>query len=107
MWIPKEIDSIATRLQSGQRVKRITVRRLLELFDAERRGAQKVQEIKNVLNGLNLETYPDFEHAWIDSTIRIRLKGTGLSESELELNGSPDLGDVEIPQFETQQNGAK
>jgi hypothetical protein len=97
MWIPKEIDSIATRLQNGQRVKRITVRRLLELFDAERRGTQKVQEIKNALNGLNLETEPDFEHAWIDSTIKIRLKGSSISTIDSELDDASDPNEKEIP----------
>lgn len=88
MWIPREIDALASRLQNGQRVKRITVRRLLRLFDAERRGVQKVQEIRNALNSLNLETYPDFEHAWIDSTIMIRLKEPTLSNAESDV---PDL----------------
>ena len=88
MWIPREIDALASRLQNGQRVKRITVRRLLRFFDAERRGVQKVQEIRNALNSLNLETYPDFEHAWIDSTIMIRLKEPNLSNTESDV---PDL----------------
>jgi hypothetical protein len=90
MWIPREIDALASRLQNGQRVKRITVRRLLRLFDAERRGIQKVQEIRNALNSLNLETYPDFEQAWIDSTIMIRLKEPTLSKSNTE-SDFPDL----------------
>jgi hypothetical protein len=80
MWIPREIDALASRLQNGQRVKRITVRRLLILFDAERRGVQKVQEIRNALNSLNLETYPDFEHAWIDSTIMMQKRSSPLAE---------------------------
>jgi hypothetical protein len=32
---------------------------VLRFLDAERRGVQKVQEIRNALNSLNLETYPD------------------------------------------------
>src|ERR1039458_9369092 len=106
MWIPKEIDSIATRLQNGQRVKRITVRRLLELFDAERRGIQKVQEIRNALNSLNLDTEPDFEHAWIDSTIKIRLKGSSISDIKSELHDASDPNEKEIQsQFSVPQDG--
>jgi len=96
MWTPKEIDSMATRLQNGQRVRRITVRRLLELFDAERRGIQKVQEIRNVLNGLNLVTDPDFEHAYIDSVIKLRLKEPHLSEDEPSLDDGSDLDNTEV-----------
>jgi hypothetical protein len=107
MWIPKEIDSMATRLQNGQRVRRITVRRLLELFDAERRSVQKVQEIRNVLNGLNLETDPDFEHAYIDSIIKIRLKGSHLSENESEVDDASELDNKEMrPPLNGSRNGA-
>src|SRR5437660_3850756 len=87
---------MATRLQNGQRVRLITVRRLLELFDAERRGIQKVQEIRNVLNGLNLVTDPDFEHAYIDSVIKLRLKEPHLSEDEPSLDDGSDLDNTEV-----------
>lgn len=87
MWIPKEVGSMATRLKEGHRVNRITVRDLLRMFRCERRGLNKVHEIRNALNSLGLETDPDFESAWIDSPIRIHLKsadtpGSTPSESE-------------------------
>lgn len=79
MWIPKEIGHIATRLKSGHRVNRITVRDLLRMFKAERRGQNKVNDIRIALDSLNLETDPDFEIPWIDGRIRIRLKnGAGI-----------------------------
>jgi CBS domain-containing protein len=76
MWIPKEIDRIATRLKEGGRVRRITVtvRELLQMFKAERRGLNKVHDIRTALESSGLETEPDFESAWIDSPVRIRLK---------------------------------
>ena len=74
MWVPKEIGRIATRLKEGHRVKRITVRHLLRMFRAERRGLQKIHDIRVALDSLGLLTDPDFESAWIDALIRIRLK---------------------------------
>jgi CBS domain-containing protein len=74
MWIPKEIGRIATRLKEGHRVNRITVRDLLRMFKAERRGLNKVHDIRIALDSLGLVTDPDFESAWIDRKIRIRLK---------------------------------
>jgi len=74
MWIPKEIGRIATRLKEGHRVNRITVRDLLRMFRAERRGLNKIHDIRMALDSLDLATDPDFESAWIDAQIRIRLK---------------------------------
>jgi CBS domain-containing protein len=74
MWIPKEIGRIATRLKEGHRVNRITVRELLRMFRAERRGLNKVHDIRSALDSLGLVTDPDFESVWIDGKIRMRLK---------------------------------
>jgi hypothetical protein len=38
MWIPNELDEMASRLKAGHRVNRKTVRDLLHIFSAERRG---------------------------------------------------------------------
>ena len=61
MWIPKEIGRMAARLNEGHRVNRITVRELLRMFKAERRGLNKVQDIRMALDSLGLMTDPDFE----------------------------------------------
>jgi CBS domain-containing protein len=74
MWIPKEIDRLSTRLKEGRRVHRVTVRDLLRMFKAERRGLNKVHDIRTALESLGLVTDPDFESVWIDGKIRIRLK---------------------------------
>ena len=66
MWIPKEIGHMSTRLRSGHRVNRVTVRELLRMFKAERRGLNKVHDIRTALESLGLETDPDFESTWID-----------------------------------------
>lgn len=77
MWIPKEIGRMVTRLKEGHRVNRITVRELLRMFKAERRGLNKVHDIRTALDSLGLVTDPDFESVWIDGKIRICLKDAG------------------------------
>lgn len=77
MWIPKRLGWMATRLKEGHRVNRITVRDLLRMFRAERRGLNKVHDIRAALDSLGLETVPDFESTWIDARIRIRQKKVG------------------------------
>jgi CBS domain-containing protein len=110
MWIPKRIDHIASHLKDGRRVRRVSVRELLGFFGAERRGLTKVQDIRAALDSLGLETDPDFESAWIDSLVRIRLKNANVSASgstqapeddELEedqIGGQEGQDSVESPQ---------
>jgi CBS domain-containing protein len=83
MKIPARIQSAAERLKSGRRSNKITVRDFLRYFGAERRGAMRVQEIRAVLDELDLQTEPDFEMAWIDSPMWLRLKeGVPISRGE-------------------------
>jgi predicted transcriptional regulator len=90
MGIPKEIASAAARLKEGRWIKRITVRQLLKMFKAERRGMNKVQDIRTTLDEAGLETDPDFESAWIDSLIRLRLKSSEGTSSETAVEAEPD-----------------
>jgi CBS domain-containing protein len=75
METPSKIQYTAERLKEGYRVNRVTVRDFLRHFGAERRGATKVEEIRTILESLGLQTEPDFETAWIDEPIWLRLKG--------------------------------
>jgi CBS domain-containing protein len=84
METPGRINFFAQRLHQGYRVNRMTVRDFLHLFGAERRGAVKVQGIRTILDSLDLETEPDFETAWIDGPMWLRLRpGVAIS------SGSP------------------
>jgi CBS domain-containing protein len=74
MLIPDKILWAADRLKAGRRVNRMTVRDFLGHFGAERRGSIKVQAIREMLDSLDLTTEPDFELAWIDEPIWLRLK---------------------------------
>lgn len=104
MWIPKELGRMAYRLNEGHRVNRITVRDLLRMFKAERRGLNKVQDIRAALESLGLQTEPDFESEWIDGQIRICLKDGAAHDNgeEDDGQGCGDLesGDQEAPEEE-------
>ncbi|MGH9436686.1 MAG: CBS domain-containing protein [Terriglobia bacterium] len=100
MDIPGKIRAAAQRLKEGHRVNRITVRDFLRHFGAERRGAVKVQEIREILDSLEIETDPDFETAWIDGPIWLLLKAGTQAEmisvatevnSDSDDSGSEDL----------------
>lgn len=69
------------RLKEGKPIYRVRVRRLLELAGSERRGYVIVQKIRKMLDAHGLVTIPDFELAWIDSLVRIRLASDGDSLS--------------------------
>jgi hypothetical protein len=102
METPDKILIAAERLKQGHRINRITVRDFLRHFGAERRGAAKVEAIRRILDSLELRTEPDFETAWIDGLIWLRLKDdvlNGPSDSALpdgtagqQLNG--DLEEI-------------
>lgn len=111
MWIPREIGRMAARLRDGHRVNRITVRELLHMFKAERRGLNKVHDIRSALDSLGLTTEPDFESFWIDGRIRIRLKqpaqqqdGFSAHEATSQVEDTQELDEVEEEQL-TSQSG--
>jgi CBS domain-containing protein len=111
MWIPKEIGRVATRLKDGHRVNRITVRELLRMFRAERRGLNKVHDIRTALESLGLATDPDFESVWIDGKIRIHLKdGIGVVPAAMVVGASEtvdeDVVDEDQPPSAEEQEGA-
>lgn len=91
METPEKIRYAAQRLKQGFRVNRITVRDFLQHFEAERRGAVKVQAIRTILDSLDLETHPDFETAWIDELIWLRLKAGATVEENYDGSGKVRL----------------
>lgn len=74
------------RLKEGKPIYRVRVRRLLELAGSERRGYVIVQKIRKMLEAHGLVTIPDFELAWIDSLVRIRLASDNDGEDSVESN---------------------
>ena len=83
------------RLKQGKPIYRVRVRRLLELAGSERRGYVIVQKIRKVLDAHGLVTIPDFELAWIDSLVRVRLTSDSTHES-LEPNLDRVVGEQEL-----------
>jgi CBS domain-containing protein len=86
MDVPDRIRRASRRLKEGHGAYSITVRDFLSLFGATRRGSVLVEEIRRILDSLDLQTEPDFESAWIDEPIWLRLKG-----------GTPDALDAIAP----------
>lgn len=72
-------------------MNRITVRGFLDEFGAARRGAVKVQAIREILEKHDLKTDPDFATAWIDEPIWLRLKD-GFTPYQIDLD-SPNAFD--------------
>jgi CBS domain-containing protein len=109
MWIPKEIGRMVTRLKEGHRVNRITVRELLRMFKAERRGLNKVHDIRTALDSLGLVTDPDFESVWIDGKIRILLKDassvvpTALTAGNTDIAEDDELDEDQSSSVEEQE----
>ncbi len=73
-----------SRLKEGKPLYRVRVRRLLELAGSERRGYVIVRKIRKALGSQGLVTTPDFELAWIDGLVQIRLAVDG------DAPGSPE-----------------
>ncbi len=71
------------------------MRRLLELAGSERRGYVIVQKIRKVLDAHGLMTIPDFELAWIDSLVRVRLASDGNAQESLEPSLDRVVGEQE------------
>jgi CBS domain-containing protein len=113
MEIPPKIRFAAHRLKEGHRVNRITVRDFLRHFGAERRGAVKVEAIRRVLDSLDLQTEPDFETAWIDAPMWLRLRGSAsagdehdalageFGEEEFVLESTPSAVELAVEQSES------
>jgi CBS domain-containing protein len=95
--IPEKIRFAAHRLEEGYRVNRITVRDFLLHFGVERRGYIRVQEIREILDSLNLKTEPDFEVAWIDEPIWLKLKDESLAKQKpKDTETEPNSGSGEV-----------
>jgi CBS domain-containing protein len=71
----EQLDGIAATLRAGGVPPPITVRAFLRWFDAQRRGAWIVRDIRRTLKRAGLYTTPDFESAWIDGPVSFALTG--------------------------------
>ena len=65
-----KLKGIADNLTNEQSAEPVTVRQLLSWFDAQRRGAYIVEEIREALHNAGLSTAPDFVTTYIDNQIQ-------------------------------------
>ena len=63
-----ELEKVADLVKRGEPSPQISVRQLLSWFGAQRRGSYVVQTIRTELKRLGIDTVPDFNDIWIDST---------------------------------------
>jgi len=67
--IPEKLRKVAEQIENGQAPDDETVRTFIGWFGARGRGRKKVQDIREALAELNVETQPDFDAVNIDSEI--------------------------------------
>lgn len=73
-YIPEQLKEIKAKLDKKVKPSPVTVRELLSWFwGSQRRGWYVVQSIGQALGELEIETFPDFSSAYIDSPVEFRL----------------------------------
>src|SRR5438132_5872650 len=77
----ERLTEIAEQLHAGKDVSSLTVRGFLSWFGAQRRGYAISEKIRQALRNAKLQTEPDFESAYLDSSIRFSLASEPLGET--------------------------
>lgn len=71
--IPTQLQQAADHIQQTGKPKMVRVKDLLSWFEAQRRGVLVVREIRTALKKAKLMTVPDFEVAYIDQRIKLKV----------------------------------
>lgn len=90
----EQLSNIKKQLDQGETPTPVTVRTFLSWFNAYRRGWYVVQEINECLTHYGLETYPYFDHVYIDSNINFKY---GISDVTIESSSSTTTTTTTIP----------
>ena len=86
MYIPEKLKDIKVRLDKNETIEPVSVRTFVSWFwNSQRRGWWVVKTIREALADQQLETFPDFNSAYIGSQIEFR-KLTAMSEKEAVKN---------------------
>ena len=89
------------RLTNRKPIYRVRVRRILEMDGAERRGIAITRRIIEKFESNGLKTVPDFQSAWIDALVNIKLTNEGAnSEDQSDVDTRPNENSREIESFE-------
>jgi len=71
--IPSQLQQAAEQIHNSGKPKMVRVKDLLSWFEAQRRGVLVVREIRSALKRAKLMTVPDFEVAYIDQRIKLKV----------------------------------
>ena len=96
------------RLTDGKPIYRVRVRRILEMDDAERRGIAITRRISEKFESNGLKTVPDFQSAWIDALVNIKLTDERASSEDQphgNIRPNEDSQDVESLEIARDQDG--
>jgi hypothetical protein len=96
------------RLTNGKPIYRVRVRRILDLDGAERRGIAITRRISEKFEKNGLKTVPDFQSAWIDALVNIKLTNEGAhsdGQTEVDIPPSEDSRDIESLEIAPEQDG--
>ena len=88
MNLDQKIAFWKEQLTNGKSVNRVLVRRILEMDGAERRGIAISRRIAEKLENSGLKTVPDFQSAWIDAPVSIRLANESVNSEDQSKAGS-------------------
>jgi len=88
--IPPRFTDLVQQLGDNKQPRRATVRKVLKWFNAERRGANVVAEIKEALQLVGLTTDPPFDQAGLDDLLQFALNPAGAPITEESLTAPSD-----------------
>ena len=90
-WLKTTAKQMQEDIEKGAapKVEKLTVRQFLGKFGYAKRGSWIIGQIRNTLEKFNLRTEPDFEHAYIDSEISIRLNSEVADAQSQEESADP------------------
>lgn len=96
MIVSDRLTGVAQNIREGKPVPSLTVREFLSWFEAQRRSSVTVYRIRRELSEAKLRTEPDFESAYIDSFIELKLEpepsyGQKIPLETVELQGSASI----------------
>jgi len=96
------------QLSDGKPINRVRVRKILQMDGAERRGIVITRTISEKFESNGLKTVPDFQSAWIDALVSIKLADEGAaSEGQSDGNNQPNEAEpgVELSDIAPDQDG--
>jgi hypothetical protein len=108
MKLDQAIKYWKQQLMAGKPINRVRVRRILEMDGAERRGIVITRTISEKFESNGLKTIPDFQSAWIDGLVSVKLTDEsagpqGQPDGNIRPDG--DVQDAESPDVASGQDG--